>query len=139
MNEDHSSKAPTRIAQQAEVNRPREYIPNHISLDTRAWYFVVSSLMLAYAISSLVRDDFYLWIPGGRRRASLQMHLHGLSAWIASAAVFCASANLISVIVDHYDKRNNERNYRLFAKIMFIAAIAFLLLSLFVSGAYRAR
>lgn len=139
MNEDRSSKPDPDLARQSGAHGRDKFVPNHISLETRTWYFVVSSLMLIYAVSGVVRNDFYIWLPLGRRSGPMSIHLYDLSAWIAAAAAFCASANLISVIVDHYDKRNNERGYRLFAKVMFIAAIALLVLSLFASGASRGR
>jgi hypothetical protein len=33
------------------------------------------------------------------------------------AAMLCACAVLLSVVVDHYDRSNNETNYRRFAQI----------------------
>jgi hypothetical protein len=92
------------------------YTPNHISLDTRAAYLVASSLIIAYAVASLVRDDFYIWLPT-RRGSNLSEHLHGTAAWFAALAAFAAASNLLAVVIDHYDKRNNETNYRLYAKV----------------------
>jgi hypothetical protein len=31
--------------------------------------------------------------------------------------MICATLNLLSVVADHYDERNNETNYRFFAKV----------------------
>ncbi len=109
------------------------YTPNHISLDRRAWYLVVSALIASYSVASILRDDFYLWFPGGRGKL-LELHLQGTAAWLAATAAFCACANTLSVVVDHYDKRNNERNYRVFAKWSLGAAVAFLVLALLAHG-----
>lgn len=34
-----------------------------------------------------------------------------------AAAFACMAANLLSVVADHFDKRDNERSYRRFARI----------------------
>ena len=43
------------------------------------------------------------------------VHLHDGSAWIMYAAMICACLVMLSVVLDHYDRRNNERHYRAFA------------------------
>lgn len=43
------------------------------------------------------------------------MHFHGIPCWIMYFALLAAALNLLSVVVDHYDKRNNETNYKRFA------------------------
>lgn len=110
-----------------------EYSPNHISLDRRAVYLVVSALIIAYAVGSLMRNDFYVWLPLGRRSGPIDEHLHGGAAWLAAASAFSAAANLLSVVVDHYDKRNNETNYRVFARWSFRLAIGLLVAALLVN------
>jgi hypothetical protein len=108
-----------------------QHTPNHIPLETRAWYLVVSTLIITYAVASLWVDDFYVLLPGGRRRW-LELHLHGLPAWLAGLSAFSAAATMLSVVVDHYDRRNNEGRYRLFAKASFLAAIALLIAAVLV-------
>lgn len=107
--------------------------PNHISLDRRAVYLVVSVLIIAYAVGSLVRDDFYIWLPLGRRSGPIHEHLHGGAAWLAAASAFSAAANLLSVVVDHYDKRSNETNYQVFGKWSFRLAVGLLVFALLVN------
>ena len=43
--------------------------------------------------------------------------------WFIAGAMTCAGANLVSVIVDHYDERHNERYYRLFARVTLALAL----------------
>lgn len=43
--------------------------------------------------------------------------MHGEPMWIMLGAFACAVANLLSIVIDHYDRRNNEINYRRFAKV----------------------
>jgi hypothetical protein len=52
------------------------------------------------------------------------------------AAMVCACAVLLSVVADHYDRRNNEINYRRFARIGKISGwlLFFLSLALYALG-----
>lgn len=85
--------------------------PNRIPLGTRICYLVLSPVLLAYGSLGIYLDDIYL--PGKHSRG---VHLHGVSAWLMYAAMLCATTNMTSVVIDHYDTRNNGRNYRLFAR-----------------------
>jgi len=121
----------------ADIDRQQEkYTPNHVSLDTRAFYLFASSLIIAYAVASLIRDDFYIWLPS-RRGRDISEHLHGSAAWLAAAAAFAAASNLLAVVVDHYDKRNNETNYRAYAKWSLLLAAALLVLAFVAHGINR--
>jgi len=100
--------------------------PNRIPLGTRIWYLVASPVLLAYGSLGIFLDDIYL--PARRTRSGI--HLHGVPAWIMYAAMLCATANMISVVIDHYDTRPNERYYRRFAKWTGIAGWSLFGLSL---------
>ena len=52
-------------------------------------------------------------------------------------AMVCACLIMLSVIVDHYDKRNNERNYRTFAEIFKIMGWGFIVASLILGIANK--
>lgn len=101
------------------------YTPNHIPASERASSIIFSSILLIYGIIGFAIDDLY--IPG---KHSKGVHLHGEPLWIALGAFALAIANLMSVVVDHYDNRNNETNYRLFAKVTKIAAWVVFVLAL---------
>jgi hypothetical protein len=101
------------------------YNPNHIPLGERIIYIILSSIMLAYGTFGVIIDDLY--IPGKRRPG---FHFHGVPAWIMYGAFLCGVANMMSVVVDHYDKRNNETNYKLFARVSQIAGWALFVLAL---------
>jgi hypothetical protein len=105
--------------------------PNHIPPGERTVNIIASGILFLYGTFGVIIDDLY--IPGKRRPGT---HFHGEPAWILYAAFLCAVANMMSVVIDHYDKRNNETNYKLFARVtqtlgwtLFILA---LLLDLFV-------
>lgn len=94
-------------ANQAEADG---YVPNHIPAKERAGNLIFSVLLFLYGTYGVYVNDLY--IPGKRSKG---VHLHDLAAWAMYGAIICACLVMISVIVDHYDKRNNERRYREFA------------------------
>lgn len=96
-------------------NRP-VYTPNHIPLGERWLHGTLSVALIAYGAWGLWIDDLYL--PGKRGPG---MHFHGFAAAVMALAMACAAVNLASVVVDHYDRRNNETNYKAFARLAAIA------------------
>ncbi len=112
------------------------YRPNHISAAVRWAYGITSGVMLLYCAYGLWIDD--LFIPGRQRRRFLGkhsggLHLDGIEAWLMTAAVVCAASVMLSIIVDHYDKRDNERNYRRFVGFAFAATWLFFFSSMIMS------
>ena len=99
--------------------------PNHIPFGKRIKYSILSLGLLIYGTLGLIIDDLNL--PGKRGSG---VHFHGVSAWVLYAAFLCAIANMVSIVVDHYDKRNNERNYRMFARITHTWGMAMFLIAL---------
>ena len=63
-------------------------------------------MLLTYGTYGLYMND--ILIPG--RRGAV-MHLSGIPAWLVYIAMLFAAANMLAVVIDHYDKRNNERAY----------------------------
>lgn len=86
--------------------------PNHIPSDERIMNIILSSVMFLYGTFGVIIDDLY--IPGKRSPGT---HFHGEPAWVLYGAFLCAVANMMSVVVDHYDRRNNEINYQRFARV----------------------
>ena len=109
------------------------YVPNRIPRTTRVVHVVLALLLLGWGTFGVLKND--LLYPG---RWNTNFHLTGLSAWLMYGAMLCGSAVLLSVVVDHYDRRNNERAYRTFAKatqtagwtLFFAALVVFMLTSL---------
>jgi hypothetical protein len=48
-------------------------------------------------------------------------------------AMICACLVMLSVVVDHYDKRNNETNYQFFAGVFRFLGWVFFVLSLIMA------
>jgi len=80
--------------------------PNTIPLKTRIFNLLISGCLVAYALYSIASNDFYL--PSKREPGT---HVHGLVVWIFVAACLAVVINMMSTVVDHYDKRNNELTY----------------------------
>jgi hypothetical protein len=89
------------------------YTPNHIPPRDRWFYGLLAAALLLYGGYGVFVDDLYIPVKRGPG-----LHFHGLTAWLTYAAMICAALGMISVIVDHFDTRNNETNYRLFTKLM---------------------
>jgi hypothetical protein len=107
------------------------YSPNHIPRGERVTNVLLSTALLAYGTFGLWIDDLYL--PGKRTSG---IHLHGVPAKVMYLAMLFACANLLAVVVDHYDRRNNEHSYRRVAKLTQIGGwttfVLALVLDLFV-------
>jgi hypothetical protein len=71
-----SEPSPLASAQSGEP----PYTPNHISLETRAWYLVASTLLIIYASASLWVDDLYIWIASIGAAAAAAFVVLGLLA-----------------------------------------------------------
>lgn len=105
-------------------NQTKEtYKPNKIPTLSRIFYTISSLFLFTYATFGLVHDDIF--IPGKRSRG---IHFHGLAAEIVYISLILIICNMISIIIDHYDKRDNEINYKKFAALTsFTAWIIFII------------
>lgn len=89
----------------------RDHTPNSISRGDRIAYTVFSILLFAYGSYGVWVNALY--IPGRRTAGT---YFHDIPAWIMYGAIVCACLVMLSVVVDHYDRRPNERHYRTFAQ-----------------------
>ncbi|HJS01707.1 MAG TPA: hypothetical protein VJ780_12310 [Flavobacterium sp.] len=106
----------------------KEYTPNHITPDERAKCFLYAFILIIYGTFGYLADDIYL--PAKHGRGS---HFHGLSCLIMYVAFIFGAINCISIIVDHYDKRNNEINYQRFANVTRIIGVTCFISALIIS------
>lgn len=86
------------------------YLPNFISLSTRIFYFFATLGLIAYGAWGIWLDDLILPAKRGG------VHLHGIDAWLMYIAFICACIVMCSIIVDHYDQRDNEIKYHYFCE-----------------------
>jgi hypothetical protein len=85
------------------------YVPNVVSLMQRVAYACLAVALVLYGAVGVLTDA--LWIPGRRTSGVV---LAGIPAWLAMASLCIGALGLLSVVVDHYDRRNNEQKYRRF-------------------------
>lgn len=85
------------------------YIPNRIPFRKRVLNIFLSLILIIYGSHGIYTNDLYII---GKRGG---LHLHDGPAFMMFAAFLCGSLVMLSVVIDHYDKRNNEQKYKSFA------------------------
>jgi hypothetical protein len=85
------------------------YVANAVPLLQRIAYACLAVALVCYGAVGVLTDA--LWVPG-RRTSGLV--LAGIPAWLAMASLCIGALGLLSVVIDHYDRRNNEQQYRRF-------------------------
>jgi hypothetical protein len=113
----------------------KKHTPNNIPEGQRIIFILLSGALLIYGTLGVLHDELYIRLPRTRRSIlhddNPGTHLHGIAAWMMYCAMLLAVISMVSVIVDHYDKRDNEINYKRFARRTLlgawgIASLAFL-------------
>ncbi len=92
-----------------------EHVPNRIPKSERVLNVLYASVILAFGALGMFKGE--LLLPGKRTSGPTGTALQGFTAWVMYAAMWCAICVLLSTVVDHYDRRNNEISYRRFAQI----------------------
>lgn len=82
---------------------------NVIPLQTQIGHALAALALLGYGTYGVVVDEII--VPG--KHSTLV--LHGWSVWAIYAAMICGALVLLSVVVDNYDPRDDERYYHIFA------------------------
>lgn len=114
-----------RCAADEGLRRRLAYVPNQVPRGVRTANVLLSVGLLAYGGLGLWLDDIYL--PGKR---SGGVHLHGEPAWMVFAAMLSGAANLLTAVIDHYDRRDNEDTYRMVARITQVMGWSLLVLAI---------
>lgn len=109
------------------MNQP--YKPNVIPATERFINILYAVVLMALAGLGLWKGT--LLLPGKRTGGPNGAALSGVSAITMYGAILCACIVLLSTVVDHYDRRNNERAYRQVARVckfagwsLFVVAMA---------------
>jgi hypothetical protein len=102
------------------------YIPNVVPRTERLVYLVLSILLVFGGANGLSNDDLIIVGKGGR-----VYHLHGKEAAIMYGAYIFAALCLVTMIADHYDKRDNESVYWFISRCFGCFAALFMTWSLF--------
>ena len=95
------------------AKRDRPWRPNSVSLGERIFCVFLAAVLLARGASGFLYSRLQVSPP--RQRTALL--LQGGPAWLMAAAMVIGACVLLSVVVDHYDRRNNELVYRIFRRV----------------------
>ena len=104
------------------------HTPNHIPASARIKYVLLSLALFAYGTYDVMVNDLH--VPGKRRRG---IHLHDAPVWVMYGAIICACLVMLSIVVDHYDKRDTEIHYERFARTFTMLGLSFFVLSLMLA------
>ncbi|WP_281559948.1 hypothetical protein [Thalassomonas sp. RHCl1] len=105
------------------------YIPNYIPKSERIINFIWGICLVIYAIYGYFMGELYM--PG--RRGTEGTTFTGDNLVMIIVAMFLGALNLFITIVDHYDKRDNEKNYKFISRIIMFFSIS-LILGAFYEG-----
>lgn len=94
------------------MGKGQTYKPNEIPLTDRVSHSLLAAGLLVVGVWGLLDDD----IPIRVRGAPFEFHMHGLSAWLLFISLLAFCALSASTVMDHYDRRDNERHYQIFAR-----------------------
>lgn len=104
-------KAKSRRYKGVDRTNYGQYTPNEVNPILRFFYILTSIVIILIGVNGLINDDLYIKIgykPG--------IHFTGNAAIIMFFSLVCLIANLISFVIDHYDRRRNEKYYKKFRK-----------------------
>lgn len=122
--------APRHDHRRNHRGRQYRFIPNYIPFGERLVAAVATMTWVAWALVGFLSGHMFFLVS---RRGPL--HFAGVPALLFSAAVLVSAAALASTILDHYDRRDNERAYRRAKRMLWGAAGIFFLLSVLVAMA----
>lgn len=118
-----------KIAYAKFVSRVNEtvyrYIPNKIPSKERLTNIIFSLFLFMYGSYGIFINDIY--IPGKRSKG---VHLHDEPALFMYGAIICACIVMISVVIDHYDERDNEHKYQAIGRLFKFTGWSLFILSL---------
>ncbi len=105
------------------------YKPNSISLSVRIRNISISLVLIGYSLWSFWSGKLYLILLAKRGNGGLyELSDLGLILGTVSFALFIVSMG--AVVVDHYDRRNNEKIYCLISNICLLAGVVIYLVAI---------
>jgi hypothetical protein len=87
----------------------QRYQPNEVPRAERVFNVVLGLFLLTYGTAGLLNHSLKF-----SSRGRVLLWLKNGPAWLMALAFILGSLVLLSVVLDHYDRRNNEHHYRTF-------------------------
>lgn len=103
-----------------------EFKPNHIPKKTRIFNVIWACFLIFLARYSWLSDSFYFPVRTGSNGVTFT----NLGLVLFICALITVAKNALLVVVDHYDKRNNETQYKMFSRYLNIFSV-FVIISAF--------
>lgn len=107
------------------------YVPNHVPAATRIVNGLLSLTWMTWALIGILSGHMFFLL-------GLPLHFSGVPALVFSLAVLASAAACSVTIVDHHDKRDNERTYRRAHRVCWAAAAGFFVLAIAIGAAEQA-
>ncbi len=98
------------------TKKTKTYIPNEVPRQIRNMFGGIAALLITYGAYGVVNGTIY--IPGRHEGVTFV----GDPVFVVFAAFVCLALALIVTIVDHYDKRDNEYQYDMIEKALWMAS-----------------
>lgn len=108
------------------------YIPNYIPLERRVKYALSSIALIAFSAYSLSHNS--MDIPYGPKSHPVLVHFSGHGLVLPTLSLMCGVLVGLSVLVDHLDKRPNERIYKQIYDWSLIVGYVSYIAALFFAG-----
>lgn len=86
--------------------------PNTIPPGERFVNLLLALVLVAIGVVGLVQGQLEVAPPKSR----IGLVLYDAPLWLLVASLLTGAAVLLSVVIDHYDRRDNERWYQLFKR-----------------------
>jgi hypothetical protein len=114
---------PEKAESEPQLVGHNDWKPNEVPLSLRIYSLVLAALLIAYGGSGFLNGK--LEVATGKGGGG-RLVLYDRPAWLLASAIIVGAILLLSVIVDHYDRHNNEGWYRLFRLALLYLGLALL-------------
>jgi hypothetical protein len=104
-----------------------KHVPNHIPVKNRVINSIIGIIIIIYASIGLYKGEIH--IPLSPRGSGITFI--GSTAIFAAIALIFVAIFLLIVVVDHYDKRDNEKYYRYCGNFCIVCAVLFIIIGTF--------
>lgn len=133
-NRTNSERALSRVCQKCRqpldwsVN-PENHVPNSIAFKAQLTSGLFAALLFGVSIYAIVHE--HLIVPYGRRGRA-RYEFFGFEIMLPVISLVLAGIGFLAIIIDHYDRRQNEWKYKRLSALTLAAGYTLYFLSIFV-------
>lgn len=115
------------IEQQKIAEQSAKFIPNFVPKKERFKNSLIAVFLLLYGGYGIATGSLLFPARGGA------LELYGAPAWVMYIALIFTSLKLLAVVLDHYDKRDNQSTYKSFNRFFKVMAWIFFIISIILA------